>query len=365
MQAKCDRTTRKDAISASYLFGAVISFGLLCMSPATAQEQCTSYTVVPGDSLSRIALRADVQGGFQALFSANSNILSDPNLVEIGQVLQIPCADGSLARAPSANASVVANPPRVTSSPDRALRIVTASGYAPFTDEDLDGGGALAKMVNRAVTLGNPNQEFSITFVNDWGSHLESLLPIGAMDMTFPWFKPDCSKVEFLSAASANRCTAFNHSEPLYDALVGFYTLNGSKYATATTHAELQGARLCRPEAWFTHDLEGVRLMPPNVELTRPVPQDGCWQLLLAGEVDIVTLEALAAEEDYRELGLSNQIANIDALASKETLHVFVAKDNVFANEALPIINAGLENLRLSGEWFEIVRSGILETVEN
>jgi len=185
------------------------------------------------------------------------------------------------------------------------------------------------------------------------------------MDMTFPWFKPDCSKVEFLSAASANRCTGFNHSAPLYDALVGFYTLNGSRYAGATTYAQLQGARLCRPEAWFTHDLEGVQLMPPNVELTRPVPQAGCWQLLLDGEVDVVTLEALAAEEDYRELGLSDQIANIDALASKQTLHVFVAKNNKFANEALPIINAGLENLRLSGEWFEIVRSGILETVEN
>jgi polar amino acid transport system substrate-binding protein len=185
------------------------------------------------------------------------------------------------------------------------------------------------------------------------------------MDGTFPWFKPDCTKVEFLSPASANRCTAFNHSAPLYEALVGYYTLNGSAYAGATTYAELQGATLCRPEAWFTFDLEAEQLMPPNVELTQPVEQDGCWQLLLDGEVDVVTLDALPAEEDYRELGLESQVANIDALASKQTMHVFVGKDNTFANEALPIINAGLEELRLSGEWFQIVRDGILETVEN
>jgi len=115
----------------------------------------------------------------------------------------------------------------------RPIRMVTGSGYAPFTDEKLDGGGALTKMVRQAMEQGNPDQEFNITFVNDWGSHLESLLPLGAMDMTFPWFKPDCTKVEFLSPASANRCTGFNHSAPLYDALVGFYTLNGSPYANA------------------------------------------------------------------------------------------------------------------------------------
>ncbi len=350
------------------LGGAALSFGLIGAAAVDAQELCSSYTVVRGDTLSQIADRADVRGGFQALFSANSNVLTSPNVVEIGQVLQIPCADGSLASAASdtdSAAPAVAEPAPVKASSDRALRVVTASGYAPFTDESLEGGGALTMMVNRAISLGDPDQEFSIVFVNDWGSHLDSLLPTGAMDMAFPWYKPDCSKVEFLAPASAYRCTAFNHSAPLYDALVGYYTLNGSEYANATTYAELQGARLCRPEAWFTFDLEAEQLMPPNVELIQPVAQDGCWQLLLDGKVDVVTLDALPAEEDYRELGLADQVANISALASKQTMHVFVSKDNAFANAALPIINAGLEQLRLSGEWFEIVRAGILETVEN
>lgn len=339
---------------------------LLGASPAQAQEQCKSYTIVRGDTLSQIAERARVRGGFQILFNANSDVLSNPNAVEVGQVLQIPCADGAVAAAAKpVRPTQAARPTPVTTTPDRPLRIITGSGYAPFTDEGLEGGGALTIMVNRAVSEGNPDQEFSINFVNDWGAHLDSLLPTGAMDMTFPWFRPDCSKVEFLSEASAMRCTQFNHSEPLYDALVGFYALNGSPYATATTYAELRGATLCRPEAWFTFDLEAEQLMPPNVKLVRPVPQNGCWQLLVDGEVDIITLDALPAEEDYRELGLADQVVNIDALASKQTLHVFVDKNNAFANEALPIVNAGLEKLRLSGEWFNIVRNSILETVEN
>lgn len=368
MQNQFKPRTRKAIICAQLLSGAALSVGLLGAAPVFAQEQCAAYTIVGGDTLSQIARRAQVRGGFQILFNANSDVLKNPNVVEVGQVLQIPCANGSLPAATSTRVSAtpaVAAPVPVTSTPSRALRIVTASGYAPFTDEGLEGGGALTLMVNRAITEGNPDQEFNINFINDWGSHLESLLPIGAMDMTFPWYKPDCSKVEFLSPASAYRCTAFNQSEPLYEALVGYYTLNGSEYANATTYAELQGSTICRPEAWFTFDLEAEQLMPPNVALVQPVAQNACWQLLIDGEVDIVTLDALPAEEDYRELGLSDQVANIEALASKQTMHVFVSKDNAFANEALPIINAGLEELRLSGEWFQIVRDGILETVDN
>lgn len=348
---------------------AVATMGLMVTAPgqAQAQEACTTYAVQAGDTLSQIASRGDVAGGFQTLFDANRNVLANPNRIEIGQLLAIPCADGSLplSGATTTAAPASTEPAPTTSQPDRPLRIVTATGYAPFTDEDAPGGGLITQMVNRSMELGNPDQEYDLLFINDWGSHLETLLPTGAVDMVFPWFKPDCDKVDNLSPASAFRCTEFNHSAPFYEALVGYYTLTGSEYASATTYDELQGARLCRPEAWFTFDLEAVTLMPPNVDFTRPVPQDGCWQLLIDGEIDVITLDALPAEEDYRELGLEGQIAKIEPLTSSVTMHIFVSKDNQFANDALPIINAGLEELRLSGEWFTIVREGIKDTVEN
>ena len=366
MQKQPKRIVKKTLSSALLMGGAAISMGLMAGTSAMAQQQCATYVVERGDTLSKIANRADVRGGYQALFSANSNVLSNPNIVTIGQLLQIPCADGSLATRAIPLTPVAFTPePAPTVEKVRPLRIVTGGGYAPFTDEDLEGGGAMTMVVDRAVTEGNADQEFSITFVNDWGSHLETLLPLGAMDMAFPWFKPDCSKVEFLSEASAFRCTAFNHSDPLYDALVGFFTLKGGAYEAVTSYSELKGATLCRPEAWFTFDLEAEQLMPPNVELVRSAQQNGCWQKLVDGEVDVVTLDVLPAQEDYRELGLTDQVASIEALTSSQTMHVFVSKDNKLANDALPIINQGLEKLRLSGEWFSIVSSNILETVEN
>ncbi|WP_106744089.1 LysM peptidoglycan-binding domain-containing protein [Yoonia maritima] len=344
-----------------------MSFGIVAASAGQvqAQEQCTSYTIVRGDTLSQVAKRAEVPGGYQVLFNANTDVLDSPNLLEVGQVLKIPCADGALP-VTEATASVPdATPTLQPESLDRPLRFVTSSGYAPFTEESLPGGGLFTQMVRRSMELGNEDQEFNIMFVNDWNSHLQDLLPSGAIDMAFPWFKPDCTKVDNLSAPNAYRCTDFNHSEPFYDALVGYYTLADSAYATADSYSDLFGARLCRPDAWFTFDLEGEALVSPNIELTQPPTQAACWDLLRDGEVDVVTYDALPAEEDATNAGMKEVVVDLPALTSKQTLHVFVSKSNPNGEAYMEIINAGLEELRLSGEWFEIVREGIKTTVEN
>ncbi len=358
----------KGSTSVAMAVTAAAGFMTLGATQIQAQEQCTNYTVVRGDTLSRIASAADVEGGFQFLFNANTNVLENPNLLEVGQVLRIPCADGSLPDATTTTASSVvrpATPAPTTSTPSRPLRITTGTGYAPFTDEDLPGGGMITRMVERSMELGNPDQEYNLIFINDWGSHLETLLPTGAIDMAFPWFLPNCDLVDNLSEASAYRCTDFNHSEPFYEILVDFFTLADSPYASATSHADLFGARICRPEAWFTFDLEAERLVAPNITYVTPVSQQECVQLLANGEVDVMTYDTLPAEEDIRESGFEDRITKLEPLSGSVSSHIFVSKDNAFANEALPIINAGLEELRLSGEWFNIVRESIQETVEN
>lgn len=356
----------KGTMTFAAVVAAAAGFTVVSADTAEAQELCTNYTVVRGDTLGFIARDAGVRGGSQTLFNANRNILRNPNLIEVGQVLAIPCADGSL---PSSNASSVVSistgPAPTTATPTRPLRIATASGYAPFTDEDLPGGGMITRMVDRSMQLGNPDQAYDMIFINDWGSHLETLLPTGAVDMVFPWFRPNCDRVENLGPASAYRCTDFNHSEPFYELFVDFYTLNDSPYAGADSHDDLFGARVCRPEAWFTFDLEAEELVEPNITYVTTVSQQGCVELLRNGEVDVMTYDALPAEEDIREAGMEGMVATLEPLRGTVTTHIFVSKNNAFANEALPIINAGLEELRLSGEWFNIVRESIQETVEN
>jgi nucleoid-associated protein YgaU len=57
---------------------------------ATVAVSGETYTVQDGDTLSKIADKLGVQGGWQHLADANADTITDPDLVFVGQVLQLP-----------------------------------------------------------------------------------------------------------------------------------------------------------------------------------------------------------------------------------------------------------------------------------
>lgn len=57
---------------------------------ATVPLSGETYTVQDGDTLSKIADKLGVQGGWQHLADANADTITDPDLVFVGQVLQLP-----------------------------------------------------------------------------------------------------------------------------------------------------------------------------------------------------------------------------------------------------------------------------------
>ena len=349
--------------------------GLLSPDPAQAQSLCEVYTVQKGDDLSRIAKTAGLAGGYQLLYSANRDVLDNPNVIEIGVQLKIPCADGSLPVATGATAPEIKTEPQPdqtaasteTASPEPTaelppVKFLTGGNYAPFTDEDMPNKGMFTELATRALELGAPGLEYRVVFVNDWGSHLSDLLPIGAFDLGFPWYLPDCSKLENLSPPNAIRCTEFNASDPFFEAVVGFYTLNDGQYASATGYDQIEGATLCRPDGWFTFDLEAEQLVEPRISMLVAPTQVACWEALQAGEADIVTFDALPAEADLVALGLEDQVTDLPELATVARLHVLAHKSNANGQAYLDILNMGLAEMQQNGEWFAIVSKGLAST---
>jgi nucleoid-associated protein YgaU len=81
---RADRSRHQDTSAAS-------AASAPAATPATAPASAAdgTYTVVSGDTLSKIATANGVAGGWQALFQANSDVVSDADLIFPGQVLRL------------------------------------------------------------------------------------------------------------------------------------------------------------------------------------------------------------------------------------------------------------------------------------
>jgi LysM repeat protein len=380
----------------SLLGHTALAFGLMVTSVG-AQELCSVYSVQRGDTLSGIANAAGVRGGFQTLYDANRDTLSSPNVIEVNQQLMIPCADGTLPGAetaavepaseapaePVATAEPVAPvepaatetaaaEPAVTEAPAPAadgklppIKFITGNNFAPFTDESLPEGGLVTELVKLALERSDPEQEYTVTFINDWDAHLKELMPSGAFDMGFPWALPDCTKVALLSPDTQIRCTEYDASDNFLESAIGYYAKAGSELINATSYDQLKDKRICRPDGWFTYDLEALELVEPKIPLLLRAPtQVECWRALLDDKVDVVTITSLAAETDFASMDIADQVAQIPALTSISSTNILIPKNNPNGEAYLALLNSGLKELRDDGTWFKIVSQRMREHEE-
>ncbi len=334
---------------------------------ASAQEACSTYTVQSGDRLSTIAETAYGTFDYQQIFNANRNEITNPNDLDVGTVLQLPCEDGSLPNAASPleviaqQEAIQENRATATSQFEPPIKIVSANGWAPFVGEDLNGGGMLVRLATTALNRGGNSREYSVDFVDDWGSHLATLLPIGAFDISIAWYLPDCSKIDLLSETMAKRCTELDGSLPIYETVVGFFTMPGNEYAEVRNYTDYAGARICRPEGWFTFDLEEQGLITPVVEMVTPNSVADCFEMMQAGDVDVVPLEIESVAATVRDLGIEGEVVQNPYLTNLLQMSFVTHKTNPRGRVYIAMLNRGLTEMRETGEWYAIISNSLAE----
>jgi len=328
-------------------------------APAQAQQACDSYQVVRGDTLRNIARTAFGAPDYTEIYRKNSQTIGrNPNVLRIGLVLDIPCAPGNLAFV----GAQVPGGQRGNGLP--VLSLATANGFAPYTDEALQDRGLITQLVAMAMLRGDPGRDAEVVFVNDWAAHLETLLPRAAFDASFPWSKPACDGPEALSASQQYACENFVYSRPLYQSVEGFFAQAGSGYEDADSFDLLQGASVCRPEGMSVDHLARAGLMPPNVELLRPVSAQRCFGLLANGQVDVVAIDTRAGDVQARQLNMEFLAVENPFLQMIEPLYVVAHKDNARGAKTLEILNTGLDQMQASGEWDSVVTQGLRQQAE-
>ena len=352
----------------SYSLCVILGALVLAFGHTTAQAQScgATYSVVRGDSLSRIAISAyrSAQKWSLIYYANQQTIGSDPSHIRPGQRLRIPCADGATtaAAAPAAPATTAA----ITTSATGGFSLLTADDYRPFTDRGLPAGGMITDIVRTALETQQKaasGPSFEISWVNDWSAHLNPLLAKGSFDMGFPWFRPNCERYNDLDDPAKYRCDTFHFSKPVFEILVLFFTRSDANFQFSNDD-QVVGKRLCRPSGYFTFDLDkGGRnwVKDEKVTLLRPQSVDECFQMLDRGEIDAVALNEFTGREAVRKLNMNDKVRTIEKPVSVLNLHVIVPKSHPRAQALLGNVNAALQRIRESGKYGEIVERHLAE----
>ncbi|MDH3661891.1 MAG: transporter substrate-binding domain-containing protein [Alphaproteobacteria bacterium] len=312
-----------------------------------------TYTVVAGDSLSKIAKSAYSDANLWPYiygYSSNATAVGgDPSLISIGITLNLPpCPQPGQA---AVTAPVVNDrQPRAAN----AIEALTAGDYAPFTDQNWQNGGMLTDIVHAALGQATGTPSYSIDWVNDWSAHIDPLLRRHKYDMGFPWFKPNCDEPETLPEEDLKRCE-FYFSEPLFDMLIVLFKRSDDTRQLASDR-DLHGTRLCRPAGYFTFDLTERGLTPgETIELEQPKTVGDCFHKLVDGDVDFVALNQFTGQSAIREFGYGDVVTASEQLADTLGLHLIIHRGHPNATALLRQFDAGLSALRRSGRYDEIV----------
>jgi len=345
-------------------FKAAFAGTALFAGAASAQEACSTYTVSDGDTLATIALSAYGVSDYQNIFNANRSVITNPNLLTRGLVLQLPCADGSLPNGLSAEQVIQQQEQFAAARPSNdvykpPIRIVTGNDWQPFADESLPGGGMMARLATTALQRGGNDRDFTISFVDDWNSHLDVLLPLGAFDVSLAWVLPDCSLAHDPESTSGKHCNRFLHTVPVYETVLSYFVRPDSPYVNARTYEDFRGSTFCRPESYETIDLEVNNMMPPHLTLMVPPKPIDCIEAVMLGTADIAGMTPDLFEQNRKDLDITGEVVENPNMNYVTSYGFMISKTSPFGSEYVTMLNRGLNEMRETGEWYAIVSQSL------
>lgn len=269
---------------------------------------------------------------------------------------EAPAAAPAQAAAPEAEPA--APPAAKPVSPIGNVRLLTANGLAPFADKSLRGGGMANELVRATLSNMGALEKARIVVIDDRDSHLQDLLIDGSFDIGYPWFRPACDDLDALAKVSEEDvwfCRNFRFSEPFYEFIYGFFVRRGEYAPGRAIFRDFVGGRVCRPEGVSARDLIVKGLGEGTTEIVRTETLADCFDALLAGDVDAVSGEVFAAESILAERNLFDVVEELPDLSLLQTVNAVAPLNKPGAVQALEALNAGLIDLKVSGQWFRIV----------
>lgn len=333
------------------MFKSLVFYGLsafsLLFGTVSSAEICASYSVVPGDTLRLISERYYGARELSPLiYEANTSVVGeDPNTIEIGMALEIPCRDGMQMPQPTAFLARISTEAEAGLAPKFSAK----AGETPFLGRD--SRGLLPDILAAALSKGGYNGPLDIARPESISEVLQASTQAGAL-LAFPLVMPDCGQPSALSSQSAYLCENYTFSDPLYEITLGIFTKATSPLASAETAAAFSSNTICVPQ-FHTDDIlrtngiiaaNGLAIIAPDILTCLDGLENGTFDAMVA---DYQSVSKFASEH--------SGLVDMPPFAETSTLHAIAYSANPAAMEVLDMTNAGLKQILSSGEWFAIV----------
>jgi polar amino acid transport system substrate-binding protein len=362
------------------IFYLLAMWSLLSIYPCVGWGQAgelVRYTVQPGDTLSHISFKIYKDASrWREIYEANKKRIRNPKVLNVGWKLIIPNLasqpvreaavpksppaaakpklevgevepmppsvprPGSLppavsgpseGSAPSQAAPLPASPPLLTEGADKSITLVTGREDPPFTGEDLPEQGMLTEVVRTTFE----SMGYEVKFVLWEREQGFQATQEGRFAGTFPHFIHG----EYL--------THFFYSKPLFRLLIrGF--VNKQKPFQFDSFRDLNGHVVCRPDGQDLYDLQPL-LVKRLITLKSPKTIRSCFDLLMQGNVDVVSVNEFAGQEVLYDAGLTERVCILDKVISIDTVHLLFPKRISQSEELMNQFDQALTRLEATG----------------
>lgn len=328
------------------LWAAAIAIATIGGAAEANEADCgKDYISQSGETVYQVATKAFGPGLHRQLFvnallhkhGQNGGVLTK------GTKISIPCAVSGGLELPKEYWTALGNQPAeitvLTAGYDQAS-VGSARDVNSLYDALLKGLLSESLLVASFATLGAREVVAYQPFPDDGG----------AKDVSFPWLKSDCADAQQRSQAL---CSQALWSDPLFDLTSGVYVSKGGPESLT----DLGPEGLCIADESRAAAMQSGVLTPKMLSRLSGGGAGTCIASLRSGAVAAVIVPDIAATAENRLNRADPFLQKISGAEFSDTVHAVVDNRNPHARRVLKRLNDGLEEIRISGEWYQIVRS--------
>jgi ABC-type amino acid transport substrate-binding protein len=269
--------------------------------------------------------------------------------------VKLPMPDGS-----EASLAVKAEP-AAAKPPGKTVRLL-AMARPPLADQEQSGGGLIAELAATALGLTAKDQSaeppFEIAWVPTQTEQINRLLNEKDAEAAIAWDHPDCDNPEDLALNSVILCDNMVMSEAIFQSVFALFTRTDSTF-DFKDDASVEGRTFCLPEHADLTDLNRNNrgwVSEKKISLVRPQTIVECIGLVEQGKADGVFMHELEGRVALQRLGIAQALRMVDRPVAVLSIHAVAAKANPAGAELIERLNQGLEKLKQTGTYAEIVQ---------